>query len=133
MECDEYPERIYVHDRHGNRSTLVSHHGNLWGRFRIHRQSDRNDIETYQGEELAEDRIALTIKHFPGGDAQENGYDPHYKEGKYNVYPTPGSLEKISLTAFYCGVKKQPASIMPYYAIPSNDKTPIRNPLYWSI
>ncbi|MFS8652587.1 MAG: glycoside hydrolase family 3 N-terminal domain-containing protein, partial [Caldibacillus sp.] len=36
-------------------------------------------IETYQREELAEDRIALTIKHFPGGDAQENGYDPHYK------------------------------------------------------
>ena len=80
-------------------------------------------IETYQGEELAEDRIALTIKHFPGGGARENGYDPHYEEGKYNVYPTPGSLEKYHLPPFIAAVKKQPSSIMPYYAIPSNDKS----------
>lgn len=80
-------------------------------------------IETYQGKELAEDRIALTIKHFPGGGARENGYDPHYEEGKYNVYPTPGSLEKYHLPPFIAAVKKQPSSIMPYYAIPSNDKS----------
>ena len=36
--------------------------------------------------------MALTIKHFPGGGARENGFDPHYAEGKFNVYPTPGSL-----------------------------------------
>lgn len=36
-------------------------------------------IKGFQGEELNEDSIALTIKHFPGGGARENGFDPHYK------------------------------------------------------
>lgn len=80
-------------------------------------------IESYQGQELKEDSVALTIKHFPGGGARENGFDPHYAEGNFNVYPTPGSLEKYHLPPFKAAIKKQPSSIMPYYAIPSNEKS----------
>ena len=75
-------------------------------------------IEEYQGEQLDEEAIALTLKHFPGGGARENGFDPHYEEGKFNVYPTPGSLEKYHLPPFEAAIKKKPASMMPYYAIP---------------
>ena len=38
----------------------------------------------FQGssEGVQTDGIALTIKHFPGGGARENGFDPHYKQGQ---------------------------------------------------
>jgi beta-glucosidase len=80
-------------------------------------------IPEFQGEVLDEDAIALTIKHFPGGGARENGFDPHYAEGKFNVYPTEGSLENYHLPPFKAAIKHQPASIMPYYAIPSDEKS----------
>lgn len=80
-------------------------------------------IPTFQGDELNEDAISLTIKHFPGGGARENGFDPHYAEGKFNVYPTEGSLEEYHLPPFKAAIKHNPASIMPYYAIPSDEKS----------
>lgn len=80
-------------------------------------------IDGFQGDTLDEESIALTIKHFPGGGARENGYDPHYEEGKYNVYATEDSLAKYHLPAFARTIEANPSSIMPYYAIPSNDKS----------
>lgn len=80
-------------------------------------------IEGFQGEELSSDSIGLTIKHFPGGGARENGFDPHYAEGKWNVYRTPGSLETYHLPPFVAAAKKQPSSMMPYYSAPSIDKS----------
>ncbi len=82
-------------------------------------------IKKYQGEELNETSVAMTIKHFPGGGARENGFDPHYAEGKYNVYATPGSLEKYHLPPFQAAVQAHPSAIMPYYAIPSNEKSSV--------
>lgn len=80
-------------------------------------------IPAFQGDQLNEASIAMTIKHFPGGGARENGFDPHYAEGKFNVYPTEGSLEKYHLPPFKAAIKHNPAAIMPYYAIPSEDKS----------
>ena len=77
----------------------------------------------FQGEELDENSVALTMKHFPGGGARENGFDPHYEEGKFNVYKTPGSLEKYHLPPFQVAADYQSSSIMPYYSIPSEDKS----------
>lgn len=80
-------------------------------------------IEGFQGEDLNNESIGLTIKHFPGGGARENGFDPHYAEGKWNVYRTPGSLENYHLPPFVAAAKKQPSSMMPYYSAPSIDKS----------
>ena len=80
-------------------------------------------IKGFQGEELNEDSIALTIKHFPGGGARENGFDPHYKEGKWNVYRTEGSLENYHLPPFIEAAKHNPSSMMPYYSAPSIEKS----------
>ncbi len=77
----------------------------------------------FQGEELNEDSIALTMKHFPGGGARENGFDPHYAEGKWNIYRTEGSLEDYHLPPFVEAAKHNPASIMPYYSAPSLEKS----------
>ena len=82
-------------------------------------------IPIVQGSEegVTHDGVALTMKHFPGGGARENGYDPHYKAGQWNVYVTPGSLEKYHLPGFQVSVDKNAASIMPYYAKPAKEKS----------
>ena len=82
-------------------------------------------IPTVQGSEegVTHDGVALTMKHFPGGGARENGYDPHYAAGQWNVYTTPGSLEKYHLPGFRVSVAKNAASIMPYYAKPAKEKS----------
>ena len=80
-------------------------------------------VRTLQGPELGLHSVACTIKHFPGGGARENGFDPHYAEGKFNIYPTPGSLEAYHLPPFRAAVAAGTSSVMPYYAIPSNEKS----------
>lgn len=74
-------------------------------------------VRGLQGEQLGPDSLATTIKHFPGGGPRENGFDPHYKEGKWNCYPTPGSLEAYHLPPFRAAVAT--SSFMPYYSCPS--------------
>ena len=83
-------------------------------------------IDGFQGETVGKDSIAMTTKHFPGGGARENGFDPHYKEGKWNLYPTPGSLEKYHLPPFRAAVEHGTSSIMPYYSMPSIKKSVVQ-------
>lgn len=63
-------------------------------------------------------RVALTMKHFPGGGPQELGMDPHYSFGKNQVYPANnfGYHLKPFIAAINAGV----SSIMPYYGVPIN-------------
>jgi beta-glucosidase len=72
--------------------------------------------------------VALTIKHFPGGGARENGFDPHYAEGRFNVYRTPGSLQTYHLPPFQAAIDAGASSVMPYYAIPSDEKSATPQP-----
>lgn len=77
-----------------------------------------------QGDEVSDTSVATTMKHFPGGGARENGFDPHYAEGKWNCYPTPGSLETYHLPPFRAAVKT--SSFMPYYSAPSIAKSVVQ-------
>ncbi|MCM3790886.1 glycoside hydrolase family 3 C-terminal domain-containing protein [Domibacillus indicus] len=79
-----------------------------------------NVITGFQGEELGKDSVSITVKHFPGGGARDNGLDPHFVEGKFNPYPTEGSLLKYHVPPFKAAIKANAASVMPYYAYPSN-------------
>lgn len=74
-------------------------------------------------EGVTADGVAMTVKHFPGGGARENGFDPHYAAGQWNVYQTEGSLKKYHLPAFQVAVDNNAASIMPYYAKPAKEKS----------
>lgn len=82
-------------------------------------------IPAIQGSEqgVTPDGVAVTVKHFPGGGARENGFDPHYKMGQWNVYQTEGSLETYHLPGFRTAVKAKTSSIMPYYAKPAAAKS----------
>lgn len=72
---------------------------------------------------VTHDGVAMTVKHFPGGGARENGFDPHYAAGQWNVYQTEGSLEKYHIPGFQVAVDYKAASIMPYYAKPAKEKS----------
>ena len=72
---------------------------------------------------VTSDGVAMTVKHFPGGGARENGFDPHYAMGQWNVYQTEGSLQKYHIPAFQVAVDNHASSIMPYYAKPSLEKS----------
>jgi beta-glucosidase len=86
-------------------------------------------VQAFQGEDgLGREGVALTIKHFPGGGARENGFDPHYAEGRFNVYPTPGSLQAYHLPPFQAAIDAGASSVMPYYAIPSDEKSAMPQP-----
>ena len=74
-------------------------------------------------EGVTADGVAVTTKHFPGGGARENGFDPHYAAGQWNVYATPGSLQKYHIPAFQVAVDKNTSSIMPYYSKPAEAKS----------
>ena len=82
-------------------------------------------IPQIQGSEggITADGVAMTVKHFPGGGPRENGFDPHYAAGQWNVYATEGSLEKYHVKTFEPAVKYKAASIMPYYSKPAAKKS----------
>ena len=77
-------------------------------------------------EGVTADGVAVTTKHFPGGGARENGFDPHYAAGQWNVYATPGSLQKYHMPGFVSAVAKNTSSIMPYYSKPAAEKSAVQ-------
>ena len=85
-------------------------------------------IPRIQGSEegVTDTGVAVTTKHFPGGGARENGFDPHYAAGQWNVYATPGSLQKYHIPAFQVAVDKNTSSIMPYYSKPAAQKSAVQ-------
>ena len=52
------------------------------------------------------------------------GTDPHFEEGRYNIYPTAGSLLRYHIPPFRAAIEADTTSIMPYYAYPSNASAP---------
>jgi beta-glucosidase len=62
----------------------------------------------------------LTMKHFPGGGAQEGGADSHYAFGKNQSHPS-GDLA-YQLKPFRAAVAAGVSSIMPAYGIPVGTK-----------
>ncbi|WP_138420104.1 S-layer homology domain-containing protein [Aquibacillus sediminis] len=79
-----------------------------------------NIVKGFQGDELTSDGVAITVKHFPGGGARDDGTDPHFENGNFNPYPTEGSLLKYHIPPFERAVEAGVSSVMPYYAYPSN-------------
>jgi beta-glucosidase len=75
----------------------------------------------FQGKELSNDSVALTIKHFPGDGAVQRGLDPHFANGQWAIYPTQGSLYKYQLPAFQAAIDAGASSIMSYYNVPNNE------------
>ncbi len=80
----------------------------------------REIVLGFQGDSLNSSSIALTIKHFPGGGATENGFDPHYSYGRNEVFPA-GMFEN-NLIPFKAAIDAGASAIMPYYSLPKGTK-----------
>ena len=65
--------------------------------------------------------VSLSIKHFPGDGAAENGYESHTYQGQWRIYSTPGSLENYQLVAFQAACDAGVSSIMPCYSRDTQD------------
>ena len=76
----------------------------------------------FQGDALSPTSIALTIKHFPGGGAAEDGQDPHFDWGKREVFEA-GMFEN-NLIPFKAAINAGTSAIMPYYSYPVHTKYP---------
>ncbi|WP_420180931.1 glycoside hydrolase family 3 protein [Paenarthrobacter sp. TA1.8] len=72
-------------------------------------------IAGLQGGQLSSSSVACTAKHFPGGGAQEDGEDPHFPQGKAQVYPG-GNFEE-HLAPFRTAIAAGTSAIMPYYSL----------------
>src|SRR5687768_1268260 len=80
----------------------------------------REVVLGFQGEKLSNTSVALTTKHFPGGGATKNGFDPHYEYGKEEVFP--GGMLENNLLPFKAAINAGTSAIMPYYSIPVGTK-----------
>lgn len=78
-------------------------------------------VKGFQGDILNENSVTTTTRHYPGGGARNKGTDPHFEEGRFNIYSTEGSLLRWHLPPFRAAIEAETTSIMPYYAYPSNE------------
>lgn len=60
--------------------------------------------------------IALTVKHFPGGGANENGMDSHTRFGQANIFPGNNLEEHVNIFKDVLAATN-PLSIMPNYSL----------------
>ncbi|WP_327313600.1 glycoside hydrolase family 3 protein [Streptomyces sp. NBC_01235] len=68
-----------------------------------------------QGDGGAES-VAAMAKHFPGGGPQKDGLDPHFRDGREQVYP--GDRFDYHLAPFVALIEAGLPQIMPYYGMP---------------
>jgi len=73
-------------------------------------------IAGFQGDTLTDQSVMTMVKHFPGGGPQEDGWDPHLKSGKNQVYP--GDNFDYHLAPFITAIEQGMRVVMPYYGIP---------------
>ena len=71
-------------------------------------------------------KVALTMKHFPGGGPQELGMDPHYSFGKYQQYSNNFAYH---MKPFVAGINAGVSAIMPYYGVPMSGRDANNNPI----
>lgn len=90
-------------------------------------------VEGLQGSTLkdgtsvnAATKVALTMKHFPGGGPQELGMDPHYSFGKFQQYD--GNFA-YHMKPFVAAINAGVSSIMPYYGVPMSGRDANKNPI----
>ena len=79
----------------------------------------RNLVLSWQGGPVNPNtKVAMTIKHFPGGGPAAGGFDAHYTFGKFASYS--GGLFGDHLKPFQAAIDAGVSAIMPYYSVPEN-------------
>jgi len=72
-------------------------------------------IHGLQGDTIGPNSVLAMAKHFPGGGAEDRGFDAHYESGQYQVYP--GNKFNYHLIPWEAAFRAHAAAVMPYYSI----------------
>lgn len=79
----------------------------------------KNLVKSWQGGPVnPKTKVAMTIKHFPGGGPALGGFDAHYSFGRWASYS--GGLFEDHLKPFKAAIDAGVSAIMPYYSVPEN-------------
>ncbi|MES2960654.1 MAG: glycoside hydrolase family 3 N-terminal domain-containing protein [Pseudomonadota bacterium] len=79
----------------------------------------KNLVQSWQGGTVSPNtKVAMTIKHFPGGGPAAGGLDAHYTFGKFASYS--GGRFADHLKPFQAAIDAGVSAIMPYYSVPEN-------------
>ncbi len=62
-------------------------------------------------------KIAMTMKHFPGGGPAQDGLDAHYTFGKNAAYPAGRFADHLK--PFKAAIDAGVSAVMPYYSVPT--------------
>lgn len=73
-------------------------------------------IRGFQGPEFGPQSVSTMTKHFPGGGPQKDGTDPHFANGREQVYP--GNQFEHHLAPFISAIADGTRQMMPYYGMP---------------
>lgn len=77
----------------------------------------KNLVLSWQGGPVSPStKVAMTIKHFPGGGPAAGGFDAHYTFGKFASYS--GGRFADHLLPFQAAIDAGVSAIMPYYSVP---------------
>jgi len=68
------------------------------------------------GNGIGQESVSGMAKHFPGGGPQKDGLDPHFKDGREQVYP--GGMFEEHLAPFKAAIAAGVSQMMPYYGMP---------------
>ncbi len=68
------------------------------------------------GKVIGPQSVSGMAKHFPGGGPQKNGLDPHFRDGREQVYP--GGMFEEHLKPFEAAIAAGISQMMPYYGMP---------------
>jgi beta-glucosidase len=69
-----------------------------------------------QGPSIDSGSVVAMGKHFPGGGPQRDGLDPHFSDGREQVYP--GGRFEYHLKPFVALIEAGISQMMPYYGMP---------------
>lgn len=79
-------------------------------------------VRGFQTESFGPNSVATMSKHFPGGGPQKDGMDPHFANGREQVYP--GNNQEYHIKPFKAVIAAGTRAIMPYYGMPVGTDLP---------
>ncbi len=74
-------------------------------------------VRGLQGPQLGRRSVAAMTKHFPGAGPQKDGEDPHFADGREQIYP--GDRFSQHLRPFLAAIRAGTSQIMPSYGVPA--------------
>ena len=124
------PQGLHVHGRHGHRPALVPHQRHLRGGPDLQRRGDRRRRPGLPGRGRARPRRGRPDHQaLPGRRGARERFRPALRRGHSSTSTRRRARwQKYHLPPFQAAIDAGTSSVMPYYAIPSDEKSAMPQP-----